>query len=542
MSQKRWDIEVLFFTPPLMMQGPIWYKGPVIRIGRNPGPGEMNLSSYQGVAELHATIEAYDGLTIMLSAIEPYEVRVAPHENVDWNHVYPIVTSVKITEGDVIHLGSLDRGCRFRFVQCRSFDWRQEQLGAVINQEEDEFVHNRFDGPQRIQSHVPKWVLPMFLGSTVIFVAALVTLIVSDPPIPPMGIEFEDEEAPLEFVADETMTLEKSILEGFEQPFEDFVMSYNAKKSGLKDIQADPRLWDEKYYEKTVLTVNNYAKYKNTWQVFESALNNYNMIVSMLRKADMPEVFAAIPVTETKYNKDLVSPVCAAGIWQFMPEVAIRVNLKVRGCSFKAPSPVKDWQPTLKVSPTASKREYMKIVNTSEGTDYQCQITKCSTDDRIDIEQSTEGAIELFGEVWNDDLLSESGSVVQMTIVGHNVGHNDEVYGLKRETNILPAYKKYRKKSKKEDGVHFYGDNILCDSSKDPHKPDFYSSLCGGYLPNQGQHYGYNVTAQHFLAVCYYAENYGNDSVFTRWKRYLKGYCSNITIPTPEELAKKSKK
>ena len=87
MSQKRWDIEVLFFTPPLMMQGPIWFKGPVIRIGRNPGPGEMSLSSYQGVAELHATIEAYDGQTIMLSAIEPYEVRVAPHANVDWRHV-----------------------------------------------------------------------------------------------------------------------------------------------------------------------------------------------------------------------------------------------------------------------------------------------------------------------------------------------------------------------------------------------------------------------------------------------------------------------
>tara|TARA_Y100001954_G_C15567474_1_gene481763 strand:- start:454 stop:741 length:288 start_codon:yes stop_codon:yes gene_type:complete len=94
------------------------------------------------------------------------------------------------------------------------------------------------------------------------------------------------------------------------------------------------------------------------------------------------------------------------------------------------------------------------------------------------------------------------------------------------------------KKKKKENGILFYGDNILCGSDKDPHKAGNYSDLCGGFLPNQGQHYGYNVTAQHFLAVCYYAENYGNESSFSRWKRYLKGYCSKINIPTPEEVSR----
>ena len=537
MSQKRWDIEVLFFTPPLMMQGPIWYKGPVVRMGRNPGAGEMNLSSYQGVAELHATIEAYDGQTIMLSAIEPYEVRVAPHENVDWRHVYPISESVKLTAGDVIHLGSLERGCRFRFVQCRSFDWRQEQLGAVVNQEQDDFVHNRFGGPKRIGSTVPKWVVPTFLGTSTIFVAAVIALILSEPPVPPMGIEFEDEEPVLEFIADTKIDLDASILEGFEQPFEDFVMSYNAQKSGLAQLKNDPRTWDEKYYEKTVYTVNEYSKYKKTWRVFEDALNDYNLVVSMLRKNDMPDVFAAIPVTETRYKAKLVSPVCAAGIWQFMPEVATRVDLNVEGCSFKAPSTVRDWRPKLKAPPLPSKREYMKILNTSDGVDYKCMISSCEEDDRIDVESSTEGAIELLKEVWEDDELSESGSVVQMAIVGHNVGYNDKPYGVRRSTNILPAYRKYMKK-KRENGAHFYGDNILCGPDKDPHKAGYYSSLCGGVLPNQGQHYGYNVTAQHFLAVCYYAENYGSESSFSRWKRYLKGYCSNINIPTPEELSR----
>ena len=539
MSQKRWDIEVLFFTPPLMMQGPIWFKGPVVRIGRNPGAGEMNLSSYQGVAELHATIEAYDGQTIKLSAIEPYEVRVAPHDRVDWRHVYPIVDSVKLTAGDVVHLGSLERGCRFRFVQCQSFDWRQEQLGAVVNQEQDDFVHNRFDGPNRIESAVPKWVVPTFLGTSGIFVAAVVALILAEPPVPPLGIEFEDEEPVLEFIADSTVNLDTSILEGFEQPFEDFIMSHNAQKSGMDDIKSDPPSWDKKYYEKTVYTVNNYAKYKKTWRVFEDALNDYNLVISMLRKNDMPDVFAAIPVTETRYNAKLVSPVCAAGIWQFMPEVATRVNLTVEGCSFKAPSRVRDWKPKLKVPPFPKNRDYMKTLHTSDGgKDYQCQITSCDVDERIDVEASTEGAVELLKEVWEDDELSESGSVVQMAIVGHNVGYNDKPYGVNRKSNILPAYRRYMKSKKKENGVAFYGDNILCGSDKDPHKAGFYSDPCGGFLPNQGQHYGYNVTAQHFLAVCYYAENYGNESSFSRWKRYLKGYCSKINIPTPEEVSR----
>ena len=115
MSQKRWDVEVLFFSGPLAMQGPIWYQGPVIRIGRNPGAGGMNLGSYQGVAELHATIESYEGHTIKLSPVEPNVVRVAPHENVNWSHVYPISEPVKLAEGDIIHIGSLERGSRFRF-------------------------------------------------------------------------------------------------------------------------------------------------------------------------------------------------------------------------------------------------------------------------------------------------------------------------------------------------------------------------------------------------------------------------------------------
>ena len=127
-------------------------------------------------------------------------------------------------------------------------------------------------------------------------------------------------------------------------------------------------------------------------------------------------------------------------------------------------------------------------MNTSDGgVDYQCQISSCDVDERIDVDTSTEGAIELLKEVWEDDELSESGSVVQMAIVGHNVGYNDKMYGINRKTNILPAYKKYMTKKKRKTGVFFYGENILCGADKDPHKAGNYSNLCGGFLPNQGQ-------------------------------------------------------
>ena len=51
-----------------------------------------------------------------------------------------------------------------------------------------------------------------------------------------------------------------------------------------------------------------------------------------LRDAGLPEVFAGIPFQETQYDKTAVSSVCAAGIWQFMPETANRYKLEVKNC------------------------------------------------------------------------------------------------------------------------------------------------------------------------------------------------------------------
>ncbi|MEC7985817.1 MAG: transglycosylase SLT domain-containing protein, partial [Myxococcota bacterium] len=399
-----------------------------------------------------------------------------------------------------------------------------------------EFIENQIE-VRKIESGVPKWVIPAFLGTTIVFIAALVIVLIPPPEERPIGLLFDDKDPELTFIMEEELNLEASVLEGFDQPFEDFVMRYNAKESGL-DISNDKDMWDDVFYKKTIGAVTHFAKYKSFWKTFEESLQDYSTVVSMLREDGLPEVFAAIPVQETRYNAKALSPVCAAGIWQFMPEVGNRVGLKIRGCTLSGVGSVKDWKPTRDAAPNVAKTDYVRKEMKASGFKYICKIKSCKEDERIDVEASTTGAIKLLHEAWDDDELKESGSIVQMTIVAHNVGYHDAKFGQKRSTNILPGYRKYSKKSKREHGTHFYGDNIRCGSDKDPHEPQYYASRCGGVIPNQGQHYGYNVVAQHMLAVCYYAQNYGTETVFRPWKTYLNGYCSNIEIPTPEQLEK----
>ena len=44
--------------------------------------------------------------------------------------------------------------------------------------------------------------------------------------------------------------------------------------------------------------------------------------------------------------------------------------------------------------------------------------------------------------------------------------------------------------------------------------------------------------AQHLLAVCYYAMNYGEDRAFSPWLHYTAsdGYCRSFRIPTKDEV------
>ena len=102
-------------------------------------------------------------------------------------------------------------------------------------------------------------------------------------------------------------------------------------------------------------------------------------------------------------------------------------------------------------------------------------------------------------------------------------------------SNILPAFKKYLKKTN-TDGATFYGDNLTCDSKTDLLTNP--GARCGGVLANQTQHYAYKIVAQHMLAVCFYAKNYLEDPNFSTWTKYTdsNSYCSPMEIPSLEQL------
>ena len=61
---------------------------------------------------------------------------------------------------------------------------------------------------------------------------------------------------------------------------------------------------------------------------------------------------------------------------------------------------------------------------------------------------------------------------------------------------------------------------------------------CGGLLANQIQHYAYKIVAQHMLAVCFYAKNYPDNPIFSKWSKYTEseGYCSLIEVPALDQL------
>ncbi|MBM74233.1 MAG: hypothetical protein CMK59_02425 [Proteobacteria bacterium] len=535
MAQERWDIEVLFLNGPLSKQGPMWFQGPVVRIGKQPGVSGMSLRSYQGVATVHATIQAYSGAQITLSGIEPHEVRVANHERVNWAQVRPLRKGVYLNQGDVVHIGALDKGCRFKFLRAKTFEWRQTHMLSNTDQSQDQLIYNQIETTRINPSTIPPWFIQSLLAILFVSLGGVAVIAIDwlKPEHPISGAQY------VGYNHYDYATLkddvEPVLLSGFQSPFSDFVMSHNAEASGYDDIRDDVELWDKAFYRLTVSQVKRTASYKGFWKRLDEIRADYSYVVSMLRQSDLPEVLAGIPFQESKYDNTLQSPVCANGIWQFMPETGKRMGLDIRKCRFKGSSkPV--FTPT-DLAPPYRSINAKYIEKTGDGSPL-CRITSCSTDERTDLELSTEAAIKLLEETWSDDELSASGSLVQATILAHNAGYNDKPYlGKTKKTNILPAYRAYMKKKKTDYGTTFYGDNITCVGDKKLDKIKNAGDRCGGFIPNQSQPYGYLVVAQHILAVCYYAKNYANDQAFSKWEKYTteQGYCSLINVPTSAE-------
>ena len=115
MSQERWDVILRFIDGPLSYQGEVTCRGPVVRLGANPGPGEMRLSGYRGLDDRHAVITCYEGGKITISPVGENQVRVGPHEFTEWDELRSIRKPAFLSEGNAIHLGPVGRGATFVF-------------------------------------------------------------------------------------------------------------------------------------------------------------------------------------------------------------------------------------------------------------------------------------------------------------------------------------------------------------------------------------------------------------------------------------------
>ena len=534
MSQERWDVILRFVDGPLSFQGEVTCRGPVVRLGANPGPGEMRLNGYRGLDDRHAVITCYEGGKIGISPVGENQVRVGPHEFTEWEDLQSIRKPVFLAEGNAIHLGPIGRGATFVFERSQRLGlWQERQIISDAAQATPELMASEVSHIDA-QKGVPTWFIPtmvcIFLFTCVAVVLHQYSDWIGGNP-DPLGVTLEGEE----YVAsvDLSMPLEPHLIEGLNAPFAEFVMKPNAEAAQRPKLGSDPERWDQRFLEYTTRAFKTYGQMRAFWKRLEAIRSDYGYVVRELRQQRLPEVFAGIPYQESRYRAKATSIACAEGWWQFIPEAAHRANIEVRDCRFKGTNSM--WSPT----------RLVPVVNVMKNAPYisqgRCRIDSCRVDERQDLGISTRGALFSLAEAWEDPVLRESGAAVQLAILSHNAGYDNSRFEERRvnRINILPAYRRYLKKTNLSRAPDFYGKNITCSNLKQKDYESI-SAQCGGVLWNHTQHYGYNIVAQHLLAVCYYGKNYGQENAFSPYREWTRTdrYCEKlIEVPTREEVA-----
>lgn len=519
MSQERWDVVLRVTEGPLSFQGDIVCRGPVVRMGANPGPGGLKLEGYRALDDRQAVIQSYDGGSVSIAPVGTNQVRTAPYDNVDWAEYPPIRGPVYLSPGGAVHLGPPGRGVTLVFVESRRLGvWEQQQILSEAALDVQQSQIKELDA----QKGRPAWFIPSVVMIGVSAAVAVLIFLIKPPEIEAIGPVDAGEEY-YKFVAADT-PLDPKLMEGFNQPFLEFVMKPNAEAASWPELRQLEQ-WDGRFLEYVTRSAQLHGRAWKFWQRLEQVREHYAYVTKQLRDNGLPEVFAAIPYQESRYNANAQSYVCARGWWQFMPEVANRSGMKVSGCKLRGSSEL--WAPSGMIVPPQAKRVYFDAEQNS------CRIQDCAVDEREDLQASTRGAVKLLAEAWMDEELRASGSAVQASILSHNMGYDDSRYNENRKWGVLWSWRRYAEAKKLERAPDFYGQNILCTQPNLP--PD---EKCGSVLWKETQHYAYNIVAQHILAVCYYAKNYGEDAAFDPWRPFDRGdgYCTKIKTPSAEQV------
>lgn len=538
MALERWDVVVRFLNGPLQWQGDMVMRGPVVRMGSSPGPNGLRLDGYRALDDRHAVISAYEGGTVQIAPVGPNQVRMAPHENVDWNTIMPLRTPTFLSEGCAVHLGPPGRGATFTFLECRRLGvWQQQSILSEAAETNDAQAGGTQVQQLDLTKRIPWWFIPamMAMVAGTGSLLGLVVLIAFQRDVEQLGptdpgkdyYEYGD-------VFAET-SVNENLKSNTQNGYAAFVSAVNADAAGdptLKQAdKADPALVDW-----VTRSEQMYIRGWSFWARLDRSRDTYAMVLGKLRARGLPDVLAGVPLQESAYNpaaKDHM--LCAMGLWQFQPEIAFRNGLRVEGCHLRGSQT--PWRPTEKALPINAIR------NAPYVADARCQISSCDVDERVDAQKATDAAVNNFMDPWNDPEFRASGALVQLTIATHNAGFDDSKYrsnGAVSRTNIARAYKRYLKEKSLTRAPDFIGQNIKCSNGSQMIKAEAenINATCGSYIPNVTQTYVPYVIAQHMLAACYYGKNYGDIKEFADYRKLAAGdgYCQAIKVPSPAEV------
>ncbi len=559
MKDRRWDIVLRVVSGPLASRTPVAHRGPQVVVGVDPGPGGVVLPGGRGVAPRHCSVTAYDPHTVFVTPIGHNPVRIAPYAEVRWDQLEPVRGQVRLERGNAIHLGPTgQRGVTLEFVECRDLGMQSVVRlasegvadGSILPRPPDAILA-RVQRPRvrslladAVPSTTYRWALLAMLGSSGVMLLAAAVLVL-------VRVSMTAAEQPPE--SWEAYTFDWSagdltVHDGFDEPLFDFVVHYNRNYArGVEDERHDaaldadhPEQWDQRFFFTVVQLARRTSSSPHFFKRLEQVHDDYARVLQLTEEVGLPEVFAAIPMLESCYRATMVSPCCAKGYWQWMPEAGPRFSetedfgpkYGVRGCTYKSQDKVR-FTPKAKAPRPFACRDARYVAN------GRCDLGACDVDFRTDLEMSTRASLHSLADAMDDEILAGSGSVVQIAIATHHAGYDDRMYipdAPKKPMNLIHAYKRWWKvRGAAVPAPHFYGDAMLCDQAA---TDDELGQGCQRYMMVDTQRYAPRIIADHLLAVCFYAANHPEIPQFARWSRYLRegGYCQELDIPNIAEL------
>jgi serine/threonine protein kinase len=130
-------------------------------------------------------------------------------------------------------------------------------------------------------------------------------------------------------------------------------------------------------------------------------------VLATTRAQGLPDVVVGIPGYESRFRVQAVSPTCAAGLWQFMPETAVNVGLAVSDCALEGES--EPWSPGPGV---------VDIKHAPYSAERRCLLGSCLRDERLDVIASTAAAARELDSTWNLPELANHPQREALTVLG----------------------------------------------------------------------------------------------------------------------------